>query len=203
MARLGREQAATQVDVPASAPEVATALGAALAGSGVVVYRPVTLQLGGGVKARMRLLGLDEELAATVAFAARLAAVMLDATPMTADIIEQERARQYLMRAVFDEDGVTPIGTVEEWSHVSITSAVLQPLWIEYGDMRASYDPCADPLPEGEIAMILDAIEKKNAAYLVACGTTTLVRWLLSTDARPAGSPAPKSSPSSDTEPTS
>lgn len=199
--RLGREQA--QVDLPPAPPAVASALGAALAGAGALVYRPVTVQVGAGVPARMRLLGHDEEIAATVAFGQRLAELAIgDVTPLTADVIEQERARQYLMRAVFDQDGVTPIGTAEEWGHASITAAVIHPLWIEYADLRSAHDPCAEPLPDGDVAMIARAVEKKSARFLIGCGSITLVRWLLTTGAQPAASPTPRSSPSSDSDPT-
>lgn len=208
MSRLGRE-IATAATVPsaAAAPAAATtALGMALAGSGVLVYRDVTVLIGAGVPARIRLLGHDEEVAATVAFGAELLERAIgDSTPLTADVIEQARARQYLQRAVFEAgppgSPEVPFGSPADWRHVAITSAVLGPLWIEYADLREAFDPLADPLPAAEAKAIAEAVQKKSAAYLVACGTSTLVRWLLSTAGQHATSPTPTSSSSSEDSP--
>lgn len=205
MTQLGRELAGAAAKVPAAATApapVLSALGLALAGTGAVVYRDVVVRVGAGIPARMRLLGHDEEVAATVAFGGELLERQLggDGSPFVVDVIEQARARQYLARSVFaaGEPGSpeVPLGTAEDWRNVAITSAVLEPLWVEYADMRRALDGLADPLPPAEASAIADAVEKKNGQYLVACGTNMLVRWLLSTDGQPAGSPTLRSAPS-------
>lgn len=200
MTRLGDATRSAAAELAhAGAAQVAatrTPLGEALAGTGAVVKRTVTVPLGAGVPAAMRLLGHDEQVLATVQMAIALRDVDLTIDWLWKDLVEQERARQYMAIALRDpNDPDKPLGTLEDWRHPSITGPVLIRLWLEYADMVQEYDPAGDQLDEVDARGIADAIEKKSAPRLVAFGSAKLASFLLSTAGRPATSPTPKSSP--------
>ena len=179
-------------------PPTRTRLGEAVAGTGAIVYRDVTIPIAGGVRAKMRLLGHDEQMTATAALAERLRALRLEDDWLSKDTIEQERARQYLVIACRDpEDPIKPIGSTEDWANSAITSPVLIGLWIEYADMVATFDPAHVELTAEDLRDIPAAIEKKSVRSLVSFGSSKLANWLLSTGAPPAVSPIPMYSPES------
>lgn len=180
----------------AAAAAARTPLGEALAGTGAVIERAVVVPIGAGVPATMRLLGHDEQVLATAHMAIALRDVDLGIDWLWKDLVEQERARQYMAIALRDPaDPAKPLGTLEDWRHPSITGPVLIRLWLEYADMVQEFDPAGDQLDEVDVLGIADAIEKKSAPRLVAYGSARLASFLLSTAGRPATSPTPKSSP--------
>lgn len=184
-----------------------TRLGAAVAATGAITYRDVVIPVAGGVRCKMRLLGHDEQMAATAAFAERVRELRLDADWLSKDTLEQERARQYLMRACRDPDDVgRQVGDAEDWSSEAINGPILIGLWIDYADMVATFDPAGadqlDPLSAEDLRDLAAAVEKKSVATLVAFGSSKLARYLLSSADQPATSLPPKSSPGSESTPT-
>lgn len=191
MSKLGDRLAAP---APKSAP--ASILGHALAGSGAIVYRDVVIPVAGGdgVRAKLRCLGYGEELDAVAALGEQMRAAQLENDWLSRDVIEAERARQYLARACRDPaDPSKPIGTIEDWRSPAITPVLLR-LWIEYSDHVVGYDPQGAELSQADADQIAAAAQKKSRDQLTSFGSALLASWITSMADRLWPSPTPTSS---------
>jgi hypothetical protein len=119
---------------------------------------------------------------------------------------EAERARRILSEAVFDPDPLEQknewirFGTVEEWG--ALDDDVIAECWRIYGDVRETFDPVSMPLSKDELAMIADAVKKKDPKLLRFFGVRRLATYLLTTAEPPSISATPMSGPSESSEAT-
>lgn len=181
---------------PGVSPESRLAL--AVAEGGARAERPVVLELANGqqVQGVMRLLGYSEELEATAALSEVCRRLKLEPTYLTTDVIEGERARQYLARAVRDPSDLTrPLGTIEHWHAPGVTRQVVEALWLEYADLVERFDPVGAELAQADVAAIEAAVQKKSPELLRIFGSSKLALYLATSGAQPSPSPTPKSSP--------
>lgn len=192
----------------AVATDPLTALERACSAGGAVTHRPLELTIGGvKVPIAMRVLGPDEELAATAEYSSRLRA----ATPkgvelltdwLSTDLGEEMRARCYLALACRDaEDTSKPAGPMSVWWSKAIPSPVIVWLWAEYADHVVAHDPFGGELvitDPTDLAALAVAVEKKTLAPLVALGPWKQARLLLTLAEQLARSRTPSSSAGSD-----
>lgn len=192
--KLGKlQQAGDSKESPASRLSQAIA-------NGAIVGKPVTLPRLGDVYVQL--------VADSKANAINIAALkalqnegieQLDVN-MFSLLIESERARRMLAVAVRDpDDHSQPFGTVEEWG--ALDTDLITACWHVYGDVAAELDPVVVELTPEQKQMITAAIAKKNSMVLRSFGTTALSSYMLSMDAPPAISAAPRlpsSEPSED-----
>jgi hypothetical protein len=122
-----------------------------------------------------------------------LAAVELELTVGTAELLEMKLARHTLARSVRDpNDHAIPFGTLEEWGELD--PDVINSTWQAFGDVRERLDPLSTPLSPADISMIDHANKKKDATLLRSFGIGKLSHYMLSTADRPPTSPLPSSS---------
>jgi hypothetical protein len=193
--KLGKRLAAGAVT--SAAPAASAVSGSRLSQLVLSGRRGETVELPLIGTARIEMLGCRdaEEVELEVDHAMRAAGVEL--TPLTAGRFELQRARRTLARAAIDPADGKPIGTLEEWERVDVTT--LNACWLIHDDVVERLDPLRRPVSVDELLAIDAAVKKKDARLLRSFGLLKLCVWLTSTDAPPSTSPNP-SSASSDTQ---
>lgn len=114
----------------------------------------------------------------------------LDAGLLNQSAWELARAVHTLAAAVLEDDpakgtAAAPIGTVDEWGQ--LPPEIVVEMWRTYNDLSEEHDPGElAALSDEDIAYIRDAIAKKNARALRACGVRRLSLYSLTLADPPA-----------------